>query len=121
MSHLRISADSTYSPQIPKGKAHMIVSLEPTEAMRVLKDYGNPEVRVLCNMRPIHAVGVIGGEIEYPSLEELKTWIRGLSRKAWFVDATEAAMKLGNPIFGNIMLVGALAGDRGAAPGSGRL
>lgn len=110
MSHLRISADSTYSPQIPKGKAHMIVSLEPTEAMRVLKDYGNPEVRVLCNMRPIHAVGVIGGEIEYPSLEELKTWIRGLSRKSWFVDATEAAMKLGNPIFGNIMLVGALAG-----------
>ena len=55
MSHLRISAASTFSPQIPKGKAHMIVALEPTEAIRVLLDYGNPEVGVLSNTRPIRA------------------------------------------------------------------
>jgi indolepyruvate ferredoxin oxidoreductase beta subunit len=52
MSHLRISAASTFSPQIPRGRAHMIVALEPTEAIRVLRDYGNPEVGVLCNTRP---------------------------------------------------------------------
>ena len=109
MSHLRISADSNFSPQIPKGKAHMVVALEPTEALRVLKDYGNPDVKVICNMRPIHAVGVISGETEYPSQDDLKKWIQALSTKAWFVNATDEAMKLGNPIFGNIMLVGALA------------
>jgi indolepyruvate ferredoxin oxidoreductase beta subunit len=109
MSHLRVSANSNFSPQIPKGKAHMVVALEPTEALRVLKDYGNPDVKVICNMRPIHAVGVISGETEYPSHEDLKKWIQTLSTKAWFVNATDEAMKLGNPIFGNIMLVGALA------------
>jgi indolepyruvate ferredoxin oxidoreductase beta subunit len=109
MSHLRVSAESNFSPQIPRGKAHMIVALEPTEALRVLKDYGNPDVKVICNMRPIHAVGVISGEKDYPSHDDLKKWIRSLSTKAWFVNATDEAVKLGNPIFGNIMLVGALA------------
>jgi indolepyruvate ferredoxin oxidoreductase beta subunit len=109
MSHLRISAESTFSPQIPKGQAHMVVSLEPTEALRVLRDYGNPEINVLCNMRPIHSVGVISGDQEYPSRKDLEDWIRGLSKQAWLVNATDAAIKLGNPIFGNIMLVGALA------------
>jgi indolepyruvate ferredoxin oxidoreductase beta subunit len=101
--------------QIPKGKAHMVVALEPTEALRVLRDYGNPDVKVICNMRPIHAVGVISGEKEYPSHDDLKKWIRALSTRAWFVNATDEAMKLGNPIFGNIMLVGALAAT-GALP-----
>ncbi|MCD6297090.1 MAG: indolepyruvate ferredoxin oxidoreductase, partial [Deltaproteobacteria bacterium] len=32
-----------------------------------------------------------------------------LSRSAWFIDATGEALKLGNPIFGNIISVGALA------------
>ncbi len=110
MSHLRISAVSSFSPQIPKGKAHMVVSLEPIEAIRVLKDYGNWKTKTVCNTRPIHPVGVISGELGYPSLEELKKWVKELTEAAWFVDATDTAMELGNPIFGNIMLIGALAG-----------
>jgi indolepyruvate ferredoxin oxidoreductase beta subunit len=109
MSHLRISATSTFSPQIPKGRAHMIVALEPTEALRVLRDYGNPEVGVLCNNRPIHSIGVISGEQSYPDLKEIREWVQELSLSAWFIDATEEALKLGNPIFGNIISVGALA------------
>ncbi|MBW1708050.1 MAG: indolepyruvate oxidoreductase subunit beta [Deltaproteobacteria bacterium] len=109
MSHLRISAASTFSPQIPKGKAHMIVALEPTEAIRVLLDYGNPEVGVLSNTRPIHSVGVISGEQTYPALKKIREWVQELSLNSWFINATEEALKLGNPIFGNIISVGALA------------
>lgn len=109
MSHLRVSADSAFSPQIPRGRAHMVVALEPAEALRVLRDYGNPEVRVICNTRPIHPIGVICGEQSYSPLENLKVWIRSLSREVWFIDATEAAVGLGNPILGNIISVGALA------------
>ncbi|MCD6296874.1 MAG: 2-oxoacid:acceptor oxidoreductase family protein, partial [Deltaproteobacteria bacterium] len=82
MSHLRISAASTFSPQIPKGRANMIVALEPTEAIRVLRDYGNPEVGVLCNTRPIHSIGVISGEQTYPALKEIRGWAQELSRSA---------------------------------------
>ncbi len=111
MSHLRISAESSFSPQIAKGQAHMVVALEPTEALRVLGNYGNPEVNVLCNTRPIHSVGVISGESDYPALSQIKEWLKDLTDKSWYIDATDEAMKqMKNPIFGNIMLVGALAG-----------
>ena len=109
MSHVRVSAESCFSPQIPRGRAHMIMALEPIEAIRVLRDYGNPGVNVLCNTRPIHPVGVISGEQAYPSLEDIRKWIGQLADTTWFIDATEAALKLGNPVFGNIVLVGALA------------
>jgi indolepyruvate ferredoxin oxidoreductase, beta subunit len=109
MSHLRISTDSVRSPQIPKGKAHMVVALEPTEALRVLKDYGNAQVKVITNTRPIYSVGVISGELKYPSMDDLKKWISKLTQAAWFIDATDEAVQLGSPILGNVMLVGALA------------
>ena len=115
MSHLRISATSTWSPQIPRGQCHLIISLEPTEAMRVLSNYGNPHIKVLCNTRPIHAIGVISGEQQYPDLTDIKFWIAELSEASWFLDATAKAMELGNPILGNIMMIGAAAGI-GALP-----
>jgi indolepyruvate ferredoxin oxidoreductase beta subunit len=110
MSHLRISAASSWSPQIPKGQAHMVIALEPIEALRVLKEYGSPITKVLCNLRPIHPIGVISGEVSYPSVDELENWVTELTQDSWFVNATDAAMKMGNPIYGNIMMIGALAG-----------
>jgi TPP-dependent indolepyruvate ferredoxin oxidoreductase alpha subunit len=56
-----------------------------------------------------HSIGVICGEQTYPFLEELKGWIRELLDACWFLDTTEAAVKLGNPILGNTVCVGALA------------
>jgi len=109
MSHLRVSKNGECSPQIPYGLAHLLVSLEPMEALRVLKNYGHPGVRVITNMRPIRSVGVICGEQTYPEPEKIKAWITDLSEKAWFLDTTDAAIHLGNPILGNVMLVGALA------------
>ncbi len=109
MSHLRISSKGTWSPQIPKGRAHVVVSLEPTEALRVLYEYGNPDVYVLCNTRPVHSIAVISGQFKYPEQDELRQWIRDLSAKAWFLEATGAAMAMGNAIFANIMMIGALS------------
>jgi indolepyruvate ferredoxin oxidoreductase beta subunit len=110
MSHIRVSAQSAWSPQIPRGRADIVVSLEPIEAIRILKSYGNPHVKVLTNTRPIYPVGVISGELDYPSVEAIKVSIRKLSSIVWFIDATEEAMKLGNPILGNIIMIGAVFG-----------
>lgn len=109
MSHIRISGKSAWSPQIPKGRADIIVSLEPIEAIRVLKSYGNPKVRVLTNTRPVYPIGVMAGELDYPSLEEIKISVKELSSIAWFIDTTDEAIKLGNPILGNMIMIGALA------------
>lgn len=110
MSHLRISSKANCSPQIPMGRAHMVVSMEPTETIRVLKDYGNPAVKVISNTRPTYPVGVISGRISYPSSAELETWINQLSAKAWHLNATAEAMKIGDPVLGNVIMAGALAG-----------
>ncbi|MGD8342980.1 MAG: indolepyruvate oxidoreductase subunit beta [Desulfobacterales bacterium] len=115
MSHLRISAQSHWSPLIPAGRSHLVIALEPTEAIRVLAHYGNPKVRVVCNTRPVHAIGVISGEQPYPPLDRLKAWIAELSADCWFLEATDRALELGNPILGNILLIGAAAG-LGALP-----
>ena len=59
MSHLRISAASTWSPQIPEGSAHMVVALEPIEALRLQTVYGNPKTKALSNTRSIQPKSVI--------------------------------------------------------------
>jgi indolepyruvate ferredoxin oxidoreductase beta subunit len=109
MSHLRISARSTLSPQIPAGRAHMVVSLEPTETLSVLNSYGNPGVKVICNTRPTHPIGVISGRLSYPDMEDIRGWIDTMAVKIWFLDATKMATDIGDPIFANIIMAGALA------------
>lgn len=110
MSHLRISAKSSWSPQIPFGQAHTVVSMEPTETLRVLRDYGHKDVTVITNTRPFYPVGVISGQLNYPEEEEIKAWLLELSSKAFFLNATEKAVEIGNPILGNVIMAGALAG-----------
>ena len=109
MSHIRVSADSTWSPQIPKGKAHIVIALEPVEAIRILATYGNREVVVLTNTRPIHPVSVIAGEFKYPELADIKRTLDSLSSHVWLIEATEEAIRLGNPILSNIIMIGAVS------------
>lgn len=109
MSHLRIAADGVWSPQIPRGRAHVVIALEPSEALRVLAVYGNPETEVIWNPRPIHPVKVIAGEATYPSTEAIAESIAALSARNWILPATAEAQRLGNPILGNIMMIGGLA------------
>ena len=109
MSHLRISTDAVLSPQIPKGKAHMVVAVEPTEALRVLSNYGNIDTKVISNTRPVYSVGVISGESKYPDIDNIKEWMEKLTKSYWLIDATAEALKLGNPILSNVILIGALA------------
>ena len=107
MSHIRVSAKSTWSPQIPRGRADVIIALEPVEAIRVLMIYGNQKVMVLVNTRPIYPVGVIAGELEYPPLKDIKASVKELSSTSLFIDATDEAIKLGNSILANIIMIGA--------------
>ncbi|MDO8785307.1 MAG: 2-oxoacid:acceptor oxidoreductase family protein, partial [Syntrophales bacterium] len=53
----------------------------------------------------------IGGELDYPSPEEIRAAVGELSAQAWFIAATDEAIKLGNPILGNIVMIGAIAGS----------
>jgi len=106
MSHLRISRETEYSPFIPNGRADIILGMEPVETLRILQQFGNFNVITIANSRLIHAAGM-----EYPSLDKIVEAIEGLSAKSWLLNATDEAMKLGDPIFANMILIGALVGS----------
>jgi len=110
MSHIRVSARRTYSPQVPRGRADVVVSLEPLEAVRVLAAYGNPRSRCLTNDRPVYPVRVIAGEVAYPGMDEIKKTIGSLCEAYAMIGATEAALELGNPVLQNVVMIGALEG-----------
>lgn len=109
MSHLRISQKDQFSPLIPEGLADLVVGLEPTEVLRILAPYGNPATIVLSNTRAIYPIDVISGDAKYPALEEVLEKVKGLCRKLWVLNATEIALGLGDPIYSNMVMLGALA------------
>lgn len=110
MSHVRISRKQQLGPLMPPQEADLVIALEPSEAARVLGTFGNPETVSVVNTRPVQPVDVICGDIAYPDLQQLFEKIRLLSRKSYFVPATDKALELGNPILANIVLIGTVAG-----------
>jgi indolepyruvate ferredoxin oxidoreductase, beta subunit len=109
MSHVRVSKAQQYGPLMPPRSADLVVALEPSEAARVLAQFGNPETISVVNTRPVQPVDVISGDAPYPDLNLLLERIESLSKKAYFLEATEKALELGNPILANIVLIGAMA------------
>jgi len=111
-SHIKISKEaSNNSPLLHEGDADIIVGLEPVELLRNLSRFGNPDVMTITNSRPVYPIGVISGEVEYPDLNRALETIGMLSAKSWVIHATEEALKLGDPIFANVILLGALLGS----------
>ena len=109
-SHVRISKDRSYGPLIPAGHADIILTLEPAEALRLLSQLGNPNTVVITNSRPVYPPDVSSGRAKYPKLEDLFKALSDYSGKSMVVDATEEALRLGDPIFTNIIMIGSLIG-----------
>ena len=85
------------------------MSLEPVEALRILEPYGYPGVMTLINTRPIFPMDVISGNATYPEISKVIEKIKALSRKTWSINATEIALQMGDPIFSNMAMLGALS------------
>jgi len=112
MSHVRMSRTHQYGPLIPPRSADLVMALEPSEAARVLGQFGNPSTVSVVNTRPVHPVDVISGNQSYPDLDDLLEKIKSLSSRAYFIQATDSALELGSPILANIILIGAVAGAK---------
>ena len=111
INYIRVSRNIQASPIVPQGRADVIVAMEPVEALRMLNQYGNPDVITIVNPRPLQAIDVTGLGVKYPAIDKLIDDIQELSAKTWVINATEEAQKLGNSIMANVVLVGALVGS----------
>ena len=110
MSHIRLSKERNYGPLIPPNMAHFIIGLEPLETLRILLEYGNEETVFIVNSRPIYPLNVISGDVEYPDPEKIRSMIAESGGQLYWLDATEMAVELGDPILLNMIMLGALCG-----------
>jgi len=108
MSHVRLSKKKHYGPLIPPNMGHVIIGLEPLEALRIADDFANRETTFIVNSRPIFPLNVIAGDVDYPPPEKIKLLLSERAAALHWIDASDEAIKLGNPILMNMIMLGAL-------------
>jgi len=108
MSHVRISTQRQYGALIPRGDADIIIGFEPIETLRILRDFGNSQTKVIFDPRPNYPLGVLSGETVYPDLKTIEAEMNHRCRWVKVVDATRLAQESGNAQAANILLMGAL-------------
>lgn len=98
-SHLRISSEEIYSDLIPLGKADLILSIEPMEALRYLP-FLSPEGVIVTATEPYKNI------THYPEEEKLMDTIKE-SAAYLSVEAGTLARKAGSPKSFNVVMLGA--------------
>ncbi len=99
-SHLRLSSDPIASDLIPEGKADMIISVEPLEALRYFNMLNRKNGWLISSMNPFKNIA------DYPELEKVLAEIRKLPRYIT-IDADKIAQTQGSIRAANIVVLGA--------------
>lgn len=98
-SNLRLSSNSIHSDLIPYGKADLIVSLEPMEALRYLPYLSN-EGWIVTSTAPFVNID------NYPEMDAVKAELESQPNVVAF-DMEEMAKELKSPRSSNMILLGA--------------
>jgi Pyruvate:ferredoxin oxidoreductase and related 2-oxoacid:ferredoxin oxidoreductases, gamma subunit len=100
--HVRIG--DVDAPLIPRNGADVIVAFEILEALRAV-NYANENTTFIVNRRLIRPPAT---KQRIPSIEELENMLRSSIKNVHFINAYEDAVKLGNVIYENMVMLGAL-------------
>jgi indolepyruvate ferredoxin oxidoreductase beta subunit len=100
-AQLRLADEPIESPQVPRGRADLLLGLEPVEALRSLA-WLAPAGRVVSAIRPVENVP------DYPPLEGVLGELRAVPG-ALLVDAHGLAVEAGSARSENFVMAGAAA------------
>ena len=98
-SHLRISDKSVFSDLIPKGRADLLLSVEPLETLRYV-DFLSPDGVIVTSRSPHVNIP------DYPDLEDVLQAVRKAS-KSVIVDSKALAEEAGSSRAQNMVMLGA--------------
>jgi len=98
-SNLRLSDQEIFSDLIPKGKADMIISVEPMESLRYLPML-SPDGWLITNTKPFVNIS------NYPDMDKLMGEIRKLPHHI-AIDAEGIAKDFGSEKSANMVILGA--------------
>ncbi|MAF85062.1 MAG: indolepyruvate ferredoxin oxidoreductase subunit beta [Dehalococcoidales bacterium] len=108
VSTIRIGSE-IYGPLIPMGKCHLLIGIEPAEALRNIS-YLSPSSLIILNLRGIVPFTVSQGKSNYPTQDEILEKLNRASRQVIRLDAACLAEEAGNPITANMVMLGAAFG-----------
>ena len=100
--HVRIG--DVDAPLIPRNSADAIVAFEMLEAFRAV-GYANESTVFIVNRRLIRPPAT---RQKIPSIDELEGMLRSSIKRIYMVNAYDEAIKLGNVIYENMAILGAL-------------
>ena len=101
LAHMRISRSEIASDLIPKGKADVVLSMEPMESLRYV-DFLKPEGSLISAAAPYENIP------NYPNLDDIHNQIKSL-KQSKIIDAKSLAKKAGTMKAVNMVMVGALS------------
>jgi indolepyruvate ferredoxin oxidoreductase, beta subunit len=107
-SIIRIGED-VYGPLIPQGKCHVLLGLEPSEALRHVS-YLSKSGLVILNTTPIVPFTVSLGQSAYPALDQILAKLSGITSRVVTLNAAQMAEDAGSLLAANIVMLGALFG-----------
>ncbi|MHA1616239.1 MAG: indolepyruvate oxidoreductase subunit beta [Candidatus Njordarchaeales archaeon] len=103
-----------FAPIIPEGGAHLMIGLEPVEALRNI-NFVSDESIVLLNEYPMEPLSVNIGIADYPSKDHILELLETVARKVIIHNFYEEAKKLGTTRIMNVIMLGYAIG-RGLIP-----
>lgn len=104
-SHIRIG--DVYGPLVGKGKADLVLALEPLEGLRIGVEYLADGGTAVLNTQPLSPVDVKIGAAQYPSIDEIKDALQKLCGRVITLDATKLALEAGNAKTVSVVMLGA--------------
>lgn len=108
-SNIRLGSE-VVAPLTPQGKCDILVALEPSEALRYVRELG-PRSLVILNTTEIRPYTVATGESTYPEFDLILDTIGKVTDRIITIDVTKIAMEAGNVLAANTAMLGALFGS----------
>ncbi len=102
-SHLRLSTDPIFSELIPKGKADLILSVEPMESLRYL-DMLHLQGKIVTSQTPFINI------IDYPDMADVLAAVAGAG-SAVIIDSQALAREAGSVRAQKMVMLGAASPD----------
>lgn len=99
LAHLRLSDSTIFSDLIPRGRADLVLAMEPLEALRYT-DFLAPDGAVVSAVEPFTNIDA------YPAMERILGSLRTIAKRR-LIAATPVAKQAGHARSANVVLVGA--------------
>lgn len=108
VTYLRLGSE-VYGPLVPDGKADVMIAMEPSEALRNIRFLSKNTV-VILGTRPLIPPSVSLGMSTYPDIDFIVDKLKQVSGRVITIDPYELAIKAGDAIAANMVMLGALSG-----------